>query len=758
MTPPIVESVTGLNFAQFTQSVLLAQGSFDAFLKGNATERAKILELITGTGIYSEISKRIATHTETAENKLNKAKSQLQAMTPRDGFGTDEEISQEISIVRGKLSALEAEQSHFQLAVIWLTGIRDIKSQLMKIQSGIESQKKLNEKFSAERKRLEAGLRAGEIRHIYTELTGKRKQFSDDKARHDKLQAEIDGDTSRLSRIESELLPEKEYSLKKITAGIPEGETPGEIRAKVRQKISDSEAIYRQKMELESQRLKLEDELNKATSALALAEKEYDRAQSRVSELLDIRVTAVLDGERMKLKPGDICPLCGSAVNSEGLHMVMSENSGVDFRFDEELRTARANENNMRKKFQDMQKMKDDCSRKLETCRKNICDCDEKRIEIRSAVVDIIGPLGIVGAKSCGEIKAQIERWYSETVSLNDDVTAMKEEARSIISRVEAMKKSRDEENFALSSLWAELQNMEEIFISELSMKGFDNEKSFADSLLKPEIIADIQARARRYDDETSRLQALNEYTTKQLASEEAKALTAMTLDEANTKLNEKKQEFASLHGRLGSLQTAESERRKIASGAEKLKAEVIKLAKKYDDWSAFNERLGAKNGGKFSSFAQTITLRMLVQLANIQLARINGRYTLIETQGENKILELSVRDYEQAGEIRPVINLSGGERFIISLALALGLSQISGSKAQVDSLFIDEGFGSLDDEALNSALEALGEIRRDGRMIGIISHVSGISERISTKISVIRKSEGTSILEGPGCSGGNKL
>ena len=92
-----------------------------------------------------------------------------------------------------------------------------------------------------------------------------------------------------------------------------------------------------------------------------------------------------------------------------------------------------------------------------------------------------------------------------------------------------------------------------------------------------------------------------------------------------------------------------------------------------------------------------------------------------------------------------------------MSLALALGLSQISGSKARVDSLFLDEGFGSLDEESLNTALEALGEVRREGRMIGVISHVAALRERIAAQIQVIPKNEGVSILKGPGCSGSNR-
>ena len=139
-----------------------------------------------------------------------------------------------------------------------------------------------------------------------------------------------------------------------------------------------------------------------------------------------------------------------------------------------------------------------------------------------------------------------------------------------------------------------------------------------------------------------------------------------------------------------------------------------------------------------------------MVNNANTYLKRMNGRYTL-KPGGED--LSINVVDNEQAGEIRPTTNLSGGERFIVSLALALGLSQISGSKAMVDSLFLDEGFGSLDEDSLNTALEALAEIRSEGRMIGIISHVAALKERIAAQINVIPKNEGTSIIEGPGCS-----
>ena len=205
---------------------------------------------------------------------------------------------------------------------------------------------------------------------------------------------------------------------------------------------------------------------------------------------------------------------------------------------------------------------------------------------------------------------------------------------------------------------------------------------------------------------------------------------------------------------RVYDLDHALKERQEIRAEVEQLTSQLTVQKEIYDNWSALNKLIGQKDGGKFRTFAQRITLDMMTRLANHQLAKMSGRYslTLTPTDDDRKLLDLSVIDHEQAEEIRPTKNLSGGERFIVSLALALGLSQISGSKAHVDSLFLDEGFGSLDEDSLNTALEALGEVQREGRMIGIISHVSAIRERISAQINVIPKTEGVSVLEGPGC------
>jgi exonuclease SbcC len=142
-----------------------------------------------------------------------------------------------------------------------------------------------------------------------------------------------------------------------------------------------------------------------------------------------------------------------------------------------------------------------------------------------------------------------------------------------------------------------------------------------------------------------------------------------------------------------------------------------------------------------------------MVSHANRQLAEMSDRYLLI--RHAEKPLELNVIDNYQAGEIRSTRNLSGGESFIVSLSLALGLSRMASHKVRVDSLFLDEGFGTLDEDALEMALETLSCLQQKGKLIGIISHVATLKNRISTQISVQPIAGGRSSISGPGCTAG---
>ena len=763
-----VAEVTGLNFKQFTQAALLAQGEFDAFLKGNTPERAKILELLTGTEKYSDISKKIAEHAKKAKEELDTIKLQRDALTPHDDFGSDEEISHGIDETRKKISVLEAERSELEPVLSALENVKALREELVQNQNQTARLERIIAASQDKRARLEAGMKAKSIHHEYSQLCTVRRQHTQKESRIQNQKQQLEDDRSKLALAEREMKP-LEAELERMTAGLPEGETPDSICAKAKIRVQAFIDTYKEKSKISSERAKAEKEHAKAKAILETAIKNdesarrnYEHARAILSELMSARVSEILEAERKKLKPGVPCPVCGSKEHPAISHYSQSEkdSEGKIVQIDGDLKTARDRENQALRLSQEAgQKLSD--ARNHESTSRNMLEqymkqeneCEGKITDARSAVSEVIEKIGIHNPKSCDEIISRIDAWKFRTDKLSARITETKQNIISLRGQIDANSKTLEEEISSLSAMREELESLEEKFRASLAAKNFTDEKHFTDSILTEEKISEIQTEAQRNDDEMKRLQALREDRMKRLGEEEAKAVTAMTLEEAEQLSADKDKEINALNEKLHRLEAAEETRKKLKAEYDKLNEECKDREEKYNRWEAFNKRLGQQDGGAFRKFAQRITLNMLVQLANTQLEKINSRYTLISTPKKDDELFLSVKDSEQAGEIRPTTNLSGGEKFIISLALALGLSQISGSKAQVDSLFIDEGFGSLDEEALNAALEALGEIRREGRMIGIISHISGISERIPARINVIRKSEGTSIITGPGCS-----
>ncbi|MGZ8288976.1 MAG: SbcC/MukB-like Walker B domain-containing protein, partial [Telluria sp.] len=162
--------------------------------------------------------------------------------------------------------------------------------------------------------------------------------------------------------------------------------------------------------------------------------------------------------------------------------------------------------------------------------------------------------------------------------------------------------------------------------------------------------------------------------------------------------------------------------------------------------WGQMNELIGSADGKKFRNYAQQFTLDVLLGYANSHLAHLARRYRLERVAtSSGPSLGLLVRDQDMGGEIRSVNSLSGGESFLVSLALALGLASLSSNRVRVESLFIDEGFGSLDSDTLRVAMDALDGLQSMGRKVGVISHVQEMTERIATRILVQPAGGGTS-------------
>jgi DNA repair protein SbcC/Rad50 len=176
------------------------------------------------------------------------------------------------------------------------------------------------------------------------------------------------------------------------------------------------------------------------------------------------------------------------------------------------------------------------------------------------------------------------------------------------------------------------------------------------------------------------------------------------------------------------------------------IKASLDERREKAQVWNQLDELIGAADGAKFRRFAQSLTLTHLLHLANRHLADLHPRYELQPAPGGD--LALQVIDHNMADEVRGVHNLSGGERFLVSLALALGLASMSSNCGiTVESLFIDEGFGALDSTNLAMAVSVLEQLQATGRRVGVISHVDELKERIAVKVEVTPVGGGRSMV-----------
>jgi len=214
-------------------------------------------------------------------------------------------------------------------------------------------------------------------------------------------------------------------------------------------------------------------------------------------------------------------------------------------------------------------------------------------------------------------------------------------------------------------------------------------------------------------------------------------------LTELQTALTQQEILYVEANQREGALQQRLKEHKRRVNAAATLLKEIAQQEKSYLRWAKLDEIIGMADGKKFRVFAQGLTLKKLVYFANLHLERLNGRYLIEKNVKED--LDLNIIDTFQANNRRSMNTLSGGERFLVSLAMALGLSDLAGKDTRIESLFIDEGFGSLDDNSLDLALDTLENLQAQGKTIGIISHVKALKERIAIQIQVRKKGSGFS-------------
>ena len=296
----------------------------------------------------------------------------------------------------------------------------------------------------------------------------------------------------------------------------------------------------------------------------------------------------------------------------------------------------------------------------------------------------------------------------------------------------------------------SEIAKLESCFNEALLSAGFTSELVFQNSRLTGDERDMLRSEEKKLDDQLTELQVKKKDREAQLELKIAKTTSEDTLEEMQAlvknlddSLKEKGERIAELKSRLAENAAA---KKRIKEKKIILEAQELECGR----WGKLHSLIGSADGKKYRNFAQGLTFELVLSHANRQLAKLSDRYLLV--RDKKHPLVINVIDSYQADEIRPVKNLSGGESFIASLALALGLSKISSRKVRVDSLFLDEGFGTLDEDSLETALETIAGLRQDGKLIGVISHLPQLKECISTQITVTPLYGGKSTLDGPGC------
>ncbi|MBL3539037.1 AAA family ATPase [Aminivibrio sp.] len=319
----------------------------------------------------------------------------------------------------------------------------------------------------------------------------------------------------------------------------------------------------------------------------------------------------------------------------------------------------------------------------------------------------------------------------------------LKERADGAKSRVESLKKG-------ILRREPEVNKAEAAFSAGLSAAGFENEEDFLEARLDPDRRDALAARKKNLEDRRTALAARRADRERKLEEERARQVTDETLEVLEPRFRECEDLLKTLRDEVSALRHRLNENAAAAERVKEKKAALEVQGREYRRWDCLHELIGSADGKKYRNFAQGLTFDMMISQANRQLQKMSDRYLLVRDREQP--LELNVVDGYQAGEIRSTKNLSGGESFIVSLALALGLSSMASRNVRVDSLFLDEGFGTLDEEALDTALETLAGLQQDGKLIGVISHVPALKERISARIEVVPRTGGRSLITGPGC------
>ena len=340
---------------------------------------------------------------------------------------------------------------------------------------------------------------------------------------------------------------------------------------------------------------------------------------------------------------------------------------------------------------------------------------------------------------------------------MRDSAERMANDARRLEQQMREAKIALDNSIAELNRHIAEseprLAELQALFFENLASKNFANELEFMAARLPESERKMLQQKQKSVDDNLTTAQTSVKNFKDQLAEhlqkrnfEESEDAAKQNRDNAKSKLNECTVNLATW---IAQKNSDVQQRRKFSD----MQAELSLLKSKRNDWEQmqrwFNgNRLDTGNGDVFVKFIQTITLRNLLKIANGYLRDMFPRYEMVT---EPNTLNIQLVDHDNSDAVRPIDNISGGEGFLVSLSLALGISTLASRNVRIDSMFLDEGFGTLDAKMLQETVIVLQKMQQEkGKLLGVITHVDLVKSELPTHIEVT-PCGGRSVLSGAG-------
>ena len=800
----LVELV-GLTYEQFTRTVLLAQNDFATFLKSKGAAKAELLEKLTGTGVYSRISQEVYARNKAAQEEVTLIQNQMNVieLMPEEellALQKEKELLAEKRVTGIKLLAEQNEQLNVVRSLkmqedLWKKKQQEEQEEqarLKMLQGALASQEEGLVHFKAQWEAIQPDLKKARQLDVqiqsqqdsYTQskqmLQSANKQVSEQEQKMRMATEQLQVSYSSLNRLLNHVGIEEALQLEqveeilrqeadKLTAGINTNEERllrlnsfgypllTEEQMKLQKELTRQQNIRQltetqTKTKAEIERLEKETtdclkQLTEQETALKVTQRLYENVRMAVGK--DVKAL------RQQLQEGEACPVCGSTA-----HPYHQEQEVVDTLFrsiEQEYNAAVANCQQINNRSIVLQ-----------------------RDWTHQKMVD-----GQIGEQLAALYKAGIDAGNEEQIQHR--LTELAERILEYRNLYAEWQRSDEE----IKKMRAHCEALREnVSLCRLAMQKVSSAK---EQLLLLQNTA--SAEQKRFEVIEKALNVLRQERSQLLkgkSADEAEAVVAKREKELNLALEKARKEVEAVHNRLSGLQgemkqitlaigelqeqykkiespeqlpeiikkqqeenlnteraLSTMEARLLQQAKNKLTVEQIvkELAEKQtiaERWAKLNKLIGSADGAKFKVIAQSYTLNLLLLHANKHLSYLSKRYKL---QQVPDTLALQVIDCDMCDEIRTVYSLSGGESFLISLALALGLSSLSSNNLKVESLFIDEGFGSLDAESLRTAMEALEQLQMQGRKIGVISHVQEMSERISVQVQVHKKVNGKSVL-----------